>query len=316
MVQSHPLNRPTRVNTMTWTRRRFHAGIAKITAVGPSLLAVACSRPGPDAGSTEAASSTAAKLACNFASSYMTWDLPPRADPRRNARHNIPLGNKARIQLEAIADVIDEETGVSEQFVLIAPCRSEWVYAEKQMFQIPSREYRNIYSLTEERQMGRAITDDGASQRGHPVSDTFRSLEIDIVRFPRGRVLDTPAAVNEATGDNVPLIGRTRISEPERGLSYVLEYPIKTMNFRPENSSFQVDTGPLLVPDFDSGEPRTIDRLEMAHVVYNRLDYAEFILRRPTPINDEQGRELTRVLHYSEVRKFPAVTEILTGENA
>ena len=246
----------------------------------------------------------------------MTWDLPPRDDPRRNARHNIPLGNKARIQLEAIADVIDEETGASEQFVLIAPCRAEWVYAEKQMFQIPSREYRNIYSLTEERQMGRAITDDGASQRGHPVSDTFRSLEIDIVRFPRGRVLDTPAAVNEATDDNVPLIGRTRISEPERGLSYVLEYPIKTMNFRPENSSFQVDTGPLLVPDFDSGEAKAIDRLEMAHIAYNRFDYAEFILRRPTPISDEQGREPARVLHYSEVRESPAVTEILTGENA
>ena len=227
----------------------------------------------------------------------MTWDVPPRDDPPRNARHNVPLGNKARIQLDAIVEVIDEETGASEQFVLIVPCRAEWVYAEKQLFQIPSRDYRNIYSLTEERRMGRAITYGGESHRGHPVSDTFQSLEIDIVRFPRGRVLDTPAAVNEATGNNVPLVGRTQIREEARRKRYVLEYPIKTMNFRPENSSFQVDTGPLLVPDFDSGEAKTIDRLEMAHVVYTRLDYAEFILRRPTPINDEQGRELTRVLH-------------------
>ena len=301
---------------MTWTRRRFHAGVAKITAVGPSLIALACSRSEPDLGSTRADSPTAEKLACNFTSSYMTWDLPPRDDLRPNSRHNIPLGNKARIQLEAIADVIDEETGASEQFVLIAPCRSEWVYAEKQLFQIPSREYRNIYSLTEERGMGRAITYDGESHRGHLVSDTFQFLEIDIVRFPRGRVLETPAAVNEATSKNFPLIGRTQIREEARGKRYLLEYPIKTMNFRPENSSFQVDTGPLLVPDFDSGEAKAIDRLEMAHIVYNRLDYAEFILRRPTPINDEQGRELTRVLHYSETREFPAVSEILSGENA
>ena len=301
---------------MTWTRRRFHAGVAKITAVGPSLIALACSRSGPDLGATEAASPTAEKLACNFTSSYMTWDVPPRDDPHRDPGHNVPLGNKARIQLEAIADVIDEETGASEQFVLIAPCRAEWVYAEKQLFQIPGREYRNIYSLTEERRMGRAITYGGENHRGHPVSDTFQSLEIDIVRFPRGRVLDTPAAVNEATANNFPLIGRTQIREESRGKRYVLEYPIKTMNFRPENSSFQVDTGPLLVPDFDSGEAKAIDRLEMAHIAYNRLDYAEFILRRPTPINDEQGRELTRVLHYSEVREFPAVTEILSGESA
>ena len=298
------------------TRRRFHAGIAKITAVGPSLVALACGGPESEPGATKAASPTADKPACNFASSYMTWDLPPRTDPRPNSRHNIPLGNKARIQLEAIADVIDEATGASEQFVLIAPCRSEWVYAEKELFQIPSREYRNIYSLTEERQMGRASTYDGESHRSHPVSDTFQALEIDIVRFPRSRVLDTPAAVNDATGNNVPLNGRTQIHEEARGLSYVLEYPIKTMNFRPEDSSFQVDTGPLLVPDFDSAEAKAIDRLEMAHIVYNRLDYAEFILRRPTPINDDEGRELTRVLHYSETREFPAVTELLTGENA
>ena len=301
---------------MTWTRRRFHVGIAAFTTAGSSWVALACRRSESESGATKAASPTAEKLACNFTSSYMTWDVPPRDDPPRNARHNVPLGNKARIQLDAIVEVIDEETGASEQFVLIAPCRAEWVYAEKQLFQIPSRDYRNIYSLTEERRMGRAITYGGESDRGHPVSDTFQSLEIDIVRFPQGRVLDTPAAVNEATGNNVPLIGRTEIREEARRKRYVLEYPIKTMNFRPENSSFQVDTGPLLVPDFDSGEPRTIDRLEMAHVVYNRLDYAEFILRRPTPINDEQGRELTRVLDYSEVREFPAVTEILTGENA
>ena len=55
--------------------------------------------------------------ACNFQSSYMTWDLPPRPDPRPHARHNIPLGNKARIQLDAILDVVDESSGNTERFV-------------------------------------------------------------------------------------------------------------------------------------------------------------------------------------------------------
>ena len=86
------------------------------------------------------------------------------------------------------------------------------------------------------------------------------------------------------------------------------------MNFRPESASFQVDTGPLLAPDFDSSEPKPIDRLAMAHIAYNRLDRAEFILRRPTPITDEAGREVARVLHYSEVREHPAATKILTGQ--
>ena len=75
-----------------------------------------------------------------------------------------------------------------------------------------------------------------------------------------------------------------------------------------------VVSGPLLVPDFESAEPNAIDRLEMAHVAYNRLDRAEFILRRPTPIVDASGAELCRVLHYSEVREYPATTLILSGE--
>ncbi len=74
------------------------------------------------------------------------------------ARHNIPFGNIARIQLEALIDVIDEAAGKTERFVLIAPCRSEWVYAEDHLFQLPSVEYRNIYSLTKERFMGRSLT--------------------------------------------------------------------------------------------------------------------------------------------------------------
>ena len=74
------------------------------------------------------------KDACNFQSSFMTWDFPYRKDPRPHARHNSPHGNLARIDLDALIDVIDESTGESERFVLIAPCRTEWVYAENRLF--------------------------------------------------------------------------------------------------------------------------------------------------------------------------------------
>jgi hypothetical protein len=118
--------------------------------------------------------------ACDFQASYMTWDLPPRKDPRPYARHNTPHGNIARIQLEALIDIFDEATEKSERFALVAPCRTEWVYPEKDLFQLPSIEHRNIYSLTEERSMRKGITSDGAHSPGNPVLDTFRSLKIDL----------------------------------------------------------------------------------------------------------------------------------------
>jgi hypothetical protein len=59
-----------------------------------------------------------------------------------------------------------------------------------------------------------------------------------------------------------------------------------------------------------------IDRLEMAHVVYNRLDRAEFLLRRPTPVPDADGQPLCHVLHFSEVREDRAVNELLACDEA
>ena len=277
------------------------------------LILAGCSQPAEPQTTTETEQSDIA-AACNFQSSYMTWDLPPRPDPRPYARHNLPLGNKARIQLEALIDVIDETSGESERFVLIAPCRTEWVYAEDRLFQIPSAEYRVIYSLKEHRGMGRKITYEGPPSKGGSHAENFRSVEIDVQTFAGTRHLKTPTEINWATETNIPLVARTEIRDSQRGQRYVMEYPIRTMNFRPEAGSFQVDTGPLLVPDLNSEEERPIDRLQMAHVVYNRLDKAEFILRRPTPIKDESGTEVTKVLHYSEVVEHPAETVLLAAE--
>ena len=69
----------------------------------------------------------------------------------------------------------------------------------------------------------------------------------------------------------------------------------------------------MLVPDFSAPADRAIDRLELAHIAYNRLDRAEFILRRPTSITDADGKALCQVLHYSESVEHPARNEMLAG---
>src|SRR5262245_36037538 len=173
--------------------------------------------------------------ACDFRASFMTWDFPPKPDPRGSkSRHQTPLGNKARIEIEALIDVINETTSASERFVLIAPCRTEWVYAEDNLFQLPGSEYRLIFSLKEQRGLGSGVTAPTEISRAHPVANDYRSLKIDVRTYPRSRLLRTPAEVNAATEANLPLVGRTEIRDPQRKERYVIEYPIRTMNFRPE----------------------------------------------------------------------------------
>ncbi|PYV15037.1 MAG: hypothetical protein DMG07_10675 [Acidobacteria bacterium] len=108
-------------------------------------------------------------------------------------------------------------------------------------------------------------------------------------------------------------MGRTEIRDPSRRKRYLLEYPIGIVSSMREMQRFQVDTGPLLVPDFTSQAEREIDRLEMAYIIYNRFDRAEFILRRPTRITEQSSREASLVLHYAEARQYPARTCILSG---
>ena len=266
------------------------------------------------AAATESSSGSGGKVppACNFQSSFMTWDYPP---PAYTEKHDIPYGNIARIQLDAMIDVMDDSNGGSERYVLIQPCRTERVYKEDRLFQIPSAEYRVIYSLEQHRSVGKGMTYRGRRPVGKLVKDSYRSLVIDVVTFPNTRVLRTPAEVNEATLANHPLVGRTEIKDPQRPLRYVIEYPIKTMNIMPKDNSYQIDTGPLLVPDYDLDQAAVIDRLEMAHVAFNHKapNLAEFILRQPTPVMDESNRELCRVLHYSKVRVHSARNTLLAG---
>ncbi len=292
------------------TRRHFQGQLGAALAGGSWILPMACQAPAEE--SASGSDESAARPACDFQASFMTWDFP---NPGSNQKHDIPHGNMARIQLDAMIDVIDDSSGESDRFILIQPCRTERVYKEDRLFQIPSGEYRVIYSLEQHRSVGKAMTYQGGGSKGSPVKDNFRSLVIDVVTFPNTRVLQTPAEVNEATGANHPLVGRTEIKDPQLPLRYVIEYPIKTMNFMPKDNSYQIDTGPLLVPDFDLEETAVIDRLEMAHVAHNHKapNLAEFILRKPTPVTDDSGQELCQILHYSKVRVDSARNTLLAG---
>ena len=81
------------------------------------------------------------------------------------------------------------------------------------------------------------------------------------------------------------------------------------MNAYMDANEFQVDTGPLIVPDFARETERTIERFDMAYVVYNTFDKAEFVLRKPVSIA-QSGHESIRTTDYSEVRVLPASHEI------
>lgn len=218
-------------------------------------------------------------------------------------------GNIARILLDAACTLHDERTGESRAFYLIAPCRSERMYLDSQLFQMPNYEFCGIFAA-DECLIIRTHWNSARDNREYGrTTERFARVELDIQTHREVRALADDRQIYDATLANVPLVAQTELRDEARGVRATLHYPMKTINVLPAGPRFQVDTGPLLLPDFASTAARAIERFDLAHVVYHRFDQAEFVLRRPTTVGtDGTGDTVT---DYSVIQTFPARNTIL-----
>ena len=72
---------------------------------------------------------------------------------------------------------------------------------------------------------------------------------------------------------------------------------------------FQVDTGPILVPNFDSNKKLKVDSLDIAHIVYNQFNRGEYISRKPVQIANTNDGPLS-VTDYSELAKYVGINRL------
>ena len=242
--------------------------------------------------------------ATDFSNSYMTW-------------FGAQNGSMSRIQLEASCTLIDEGRDREDTYYLIAACRAEHTHSDGQLIVMPNYDFRGIfgqneYTLIRTHWVSNPdyLDDPGLDATGGRVPvetglhrEKWDDVQLDIRAFNDAQQLESNEGIVAQTLKNMPLIGRTELYDDARGLRAILEYPVKTMNVLSTPMRFQVDTGPLIVPDFASTLKRQIDRFDLAHVVYNRFDKGEFILRKPKDIARKDG-SLTSVTDYSEVKVF------------
>jgi hypothetical protein len=234
----------------------------------------------------------------DFANSYLTFSVGDEQ-------------NIARIQLDAVCTVYDERAGETTAYHLIAPCRSERMYSApgEPLFQMPNYEFCGVWTEREYRIVRTGWTSDRDNPESGESAGRFAWTRLDLRTRDDPLELATDAEVVTATLANRPLVAITELQDETSGRRAVLEYPVKTMNVARSPDRFQVDTGPLLLPDFASTAPRGVDRLDLAHVVYWRRDVAEFVLRRPIPVRP--GSDVA-VTDYGEIRIIPALNRLLT----
>jgi hypothetical protein len=237
----------------------------------------------------------------DFANSYMTFFTKPHQGE-----------NIARILIDAAATIADERTGAETTYCLIAPCRSEHMYLDGQLFQMPNYEFCGVFTADQVMLVRTHWISDRDNREVAPAAERFAKVDLAINRFPGATSLPDRDAIVAATLANRPLVARTELSDEESGQRVLLEYPIKTMNVVKTPPQFQVDTGPIIVPDFTSSASQPIERFAIAHVVYHTFDKAEFVLRRPHQVGERDGQPVM-VTDYTEIVTFPARNDIFAG---
>ncbi|MCY4544390.1 MAG: hypothetical protein OXD39_04050 [Gemmatimonadetes bacterium] len=190
---------------------------------------------------------------------------------------------QVRFHLEAACTVEDLETGQKTELYLGAPCRTEYTIARRNLFQIPSDEWRMAFSRNMNVPISRRPSFEAAESRGTPLEKQFQAHEIDIRQYDTEEILTSAREVVQATLNRDLMNVRTAYRVPDqtgRKMQVTLEFPMDLININEEDTEFQVCTGPVILPDLATWDGRELHRVFLADAAVSGFDHAEFILRR------------------------------------
>ncbi len=132
-------------------------------------------------------------------------------------------------------------------------------------------------------------------------SEAFTALNL-THKFADARLLTSTEEIVDAVLNDRPLVSQTEY-ELENGTHVFLEYPVKVVNASERELFYQVDTGPVLIPDVTSFDGvHEISMLRQAFMAHNTLNCTEMLMNVPTAI----GGGLS-VNHYARVVKVQAI---------
>ena len=233
----------------------------------------------------------------NFHHSTFTWKTRPWS-PDPNYRYaggfvgELGQVYHVRFNIEARCEVRDESTGHQAELFLGADCRSEYTIAYRNLFQVPSAEWRMAFSRESRLTIARKPSDEQEEVSFARLRDIYQEHHIDLRSYPDSRELTEPGQIVEATLAN--LILGARSTYVEQGLTVSVEYPVNIINVNQADGEFQVCTGPVVLPDLATWDGREVTRVFLAHVAISQLDYVEFILQREVDAAEAERRWMDR----------------------
>ena len=207
--------------------------------------------------------------------------------------------NEVRFWVESRTRIIDERDGRTEDYIQCASCKSEDTFAAQELFYEDNYDFLPIFGP----QFGLIFRRKAWLNRDYrdccKTEDMWGGQDYHLVECRSCEELGTAEEVLEATRQWRPIVAQTEIENAETGHRAVIEYPVKTMNTRREDNTYQIDTGPVALPDLNQRTDRLIDGICLAFVAFNTTHFADFVVEQPTGAESAQASDRVQVYHYS-----------------
>lgn len=219
--------------------------------------------------------------------------------------------NSVRMWIESRTTIVDPKSGTSTVYYQGASCKSENTFGEKDLF------YKDNYDFLPIFGDGKVLVFRRHVNKRDDRYRTIKKMEEmwggnPVIYAPAPKVvteLDTWEKIRDATAAGIPIVTQTEISNADTGLSAIIECPCKTMNISHSKKMYQVDSGPVALPDLTRRYDIQIDCLELAFIAFNAPHFADFVIETLTPIIDGE-KEVATVYHYSETTTMTAKNKV------
>jgi hypothetical protein len=228
----------------------------------------------------------------DFSRSYFTFRVDTLKKPPITTTHKMPISlNNARIQIDCRCEIRDLQNGLTEEFLLGASCKTEYVNVEHGIWTEPNADFipvlsrHQFLSIKTFDHAGRRVLlyppERGEQPHRHqaPTSEAFDAVNMH-VHWTDAAELTGVGQVIDSTLKNQPLMARTELKSSRYEAQ--IDYPVKTINVGEREHFYQIDSGPVLLPDLSLLPEDLLEGMDLAFAAFNCPHWTEFLVRDVT----------------------------------
>jgi len=230
---------------------------------------------------------------------YADAELP---DFSRSFVINTASFNSVRFAIESRTTLVEGPT--ETVFYQCGAMKAEDTFVDRNLFYPDNYDFMPIFASS-----GSVLL----LRRGPTVQVGDRQIVRNHWGPPRIRVHESPyreltswVAMRKATAAAIPLVTRTTI-EASDGRHVTIECPTRTMNMSLEAERYQVDVGPVALPDLEHRHEEPLDDLRLAFIAFSGGDRVSIITQEQYAVG------AVEVYHYRDPFDLPAVNKVFAA---